>query len=137
VNVMNNSDNNGSINEPCSLDSRRFPAPARDAALDPSQPRLSVVLGFRDWGLDRLDLTLRAHRASSLADSLELVVVDYGSKDAAAVQRTAQRWQAKVCRVQTRGRWNRSRSLQTASPFSEITALDNRERESLFVEATK
>src|SRR5688572_14045697 len=90
---------------------REHLAAASTAAGQAEPPPLSVIVGFRDWGLERLDLALGAHRASTLGDRLELIVVDYGSKDAQAVQRVAQRWDARLCRAQVRGRWNRSRCL--------------------------
>jgi glycosyltransferase involved in cell wall biosynthesis len=92
------------------VDVQRSPA-AQPEGREPLQPRLSVIIGFRDWGLERLELALRAHRASSLADQLELVVVDYGSKDSVAVAAATERWKATLCRVETRRQWNRSHCL--------------------------
>jgi glycosyltransferase involved in cell wall biosynthesis len=75
-------------------------------------PRISVVMGFRDWGLDRLGLALQAHRLGTMPEEeVELIVVDYGSADVEAIVGTTNRWGARVVRVNARGRWNRSHCL--------------------------
>jgi glycosyltransferase involved in cell wall biosynthesis len=74
-------------------------------------PRVSVIMGFRDWGLERLELALKAHRLSTMSSEMELIVVDYGSKDDNMVRETANRWEAQVYRVESLGPWNRSHCL--------------------------
>src|SRR5262245_49100986 len=91
-------------------------------------PRISVVMGFRDWGLDRLGLALQAHRQSTLSEGdVELIIVDYGSADHESIVRTAMQWAAKVIRVDARGRWNRSHCLNVgirAARASRILTTD-------------
>jgi hypothetical protein len=72
---------------------------------------VSVVMGVRDWPLDRLALAVRAHRQSSLGDALDVIVVDYGSANPLDVRRTVQAEGARVVRAEAGGRWNRAAAL--------------------------
>lgn len=75
-------------------------------------PEISVIMGFRDWGVDRLRLAVRSHRRCTLESDLEVIVVDYGSRDAGEVRRTVEEEGAQVVRVEAAGRpWSRSRAL--------------------------
>ncbi|KAA2285368.1 glycosyltransferase [Arenimonas fontis] len=73
--------------------------------------RLSVVICFRDWGLDRLALAIRSHRESSLGDAVEIIVSDYGSADVEAVRSVVEGNGAIHVRTETNGPWSRSRAL--------------------------
>ena len=72
---------------------------------------VSVVICFRDWGLDRLALALRSHAASTMRKELEVVVSDYGSKDAESVRRIVQTHGGVYIRTEVDGPWSRSRAL--------------------------
>jgi glycosyltransferase involved in cell wall biosynthesis len=48
--------------------------------------KLSVVLGIRNWGLDRLEVCLRSHRDSEMREGLEVVVSDFGSENASEIK---------------------------------------------------
>lgn len=74
---------------------------------------VSVIIGFRDWGLDTLEFVIKTHKLSSLGDRLEVIVSDYGSEDADEVQQRCEAAGAKVVRTQRSGfpRWNRSAAL--------------------------
>lgn len=75
-------------------------------------PLLSIIIGFRDWGLDRLDATIRAHRAHAPSDcEIEVIVSDYGSKEEKEVRRVAHSAGARVARSARVGPWNRSAAL--------------------------
>ena len=75
-------------------------------------PRVSVIIGFRDWGVERLRLAVRSHRQSTLASDLEVIVVDYGSRDAACVRRAVEEEGGRPVRVEAGGRpWSRARAL--------------------------
>jgi glycosyltransferase involved in cell wall biosynthesis/predicted O-methyltransferase YrrM len=78
---------------------------------DRHAPELSIVIGFRDWGLDTLRLAVRAHRRSSMAARTEIIVVDYGSRDATGVRRAVESEGGRVLRVEAEGRWSRGRAL--------------------------
>jgi glycosyltransferase involved in cell wall biosynthesis len=90
-------------------------------------PLLSVVICFRDWGLDRLSAAVRAHLAQGLP--LEVVVSDYGSRDAQEVRDAVEPLGARVARTDTDGPWNRSASLNAGvlaarAPFVVTTDAD-------------
>ncbi len=75
-------------------------------------PRVSVIIGFRDWGVERLRLAVRSHRGSTLAAELEIIVVDYGSRDAAGVRHAVEQEGGRLLRVEAGGRpWSRARAL--------------------------
>lgn len=91
------------------------------------RPELSVVICFRDWGLDRLTAAVRAHLAQPLA--VEVVVSDFGSKDAAGVRQAVEPVGARVARTDTEAPWNRSASLNAGvlasrAPFVVTTDAD-------------
>lgn len=73
---------------------------------------LSIVIGFRDWGLDRLELALRAHRkkSASLPAPVELIVVDFGSADANGVRKVVEGAGAVCVRVEAQ-KWSRAQAL--------------------------
>ncbi len=54
------------------------------------RPALSVVIGIRNWGLDRLDVAIRAHLGSSI-HGIEVVISDYGSENHRDVEAIAHR----------------------------------------------
>jgi len=75
-------------------------------------PRVSVIIGFRDWGVERLRLAVRSHRQSTLQADLEVIVVDYGSRDAACVRRAVEEEGGHLVRVEAAGQpWSRARAL--------------------------
>jgi glycosyltransferase involved in cell wall biosynthesis len=75
----------------------------------------SVIIGFRDWGLDRLALALRSHAEASMARELEIIVSDYGSQDAKSVAEVTARYGAKCVRTEVKGPWSRSRALNAGA----------------------
>ena len=75
-------------------------------------PRVSVIIGFRDWGVERLRLAVRTQRRSALSADLEVIVVDYGSRDGAVVRRAVVEEGGRLVRVEASGRpWSRARAL--------------------------
>lgn len=73
--------------------------------------QLSVIIGFRDWGLERLQLALRAHAASRYSDGFEVLVSDYGSVDSKPIQQVAEASGARYVRTEVDGPWSRARAL--------------------------
>lgn len=74
---------------------------------------VTVVICFRDWGLDRLLTAVRSHNRNAIdaGVSLEIIVSDYGSKDPRAVAEALRLLKCRVVRTETSGPWNRSASL--------------------------
>jgi glycosyltransferase involved in cell wall biosynthesis len=76
-----------------------------------SSPLLSVVICFRDWGLDRLLTAVRAHFLSAGNLPIEVIVSDYGSQNANDISNAVSQLGARVVRTNTTLPWSRSASL--------------------------
>lgn len=75
-------------------------------------PELSVVIGFKDWGLERLAGAVRSLAASLSGLSAEIIVSDYGSVgDVDAVRQALENLGAVYVYTATNGVWSRSRAL--------------------------
>lgn len=74
-------------------------------------PLVSVIIGFKDWGLERLELSVRSIHDSLEGIQHEVVISDYGSEDTASVAESAQRVNGRHIIVETDGEWSRSRAL--------------------------
>lgn len=74
---------------------------------------ISVVICFRDWGLDRLLAAVRSHyvNAHDAGLSIEVVVSDFGSRDPVAVRDALRETGCVIARTDTDRPWNRSASL--------------------------
>ncbi|WP_435736966.1 glycosyltransferase [Cellulosimicrobium sp. PMB13] len=70
----------------------------------------SIVIGFRDWGLGRLELCLKALKGAFAGTGYEAIVSDFGSSDAASVQKVAENAGAKYVYTHS-DVWARSRAL--------------------------
>ncbi|SDF72788.1 Glycosyltransferase, GT2 family [Cellulosimicrobium cellulans] len=57
-------------------------------------PEVSVVIGFKNWGLERLSVCLASLRATTYEGGLQIVVSDYGSDRPEDVRRVAEEWGA-------------------------------------------
>ena len=77
------------------------------------RPTISVVICFRDWGLDRLCTAIRTHFANAriCGIEIEVIVSDYGSMDADRVKSAVLLVVAKVVRTATTRPWSRAASL--------------------------
>lgn len=76
-----------------------------------SRPQASVVIGFKDWGLDRLQRCIGSIFGSFGELSVEVIVSDYGSADGVSVAQAAESSGARCVRTETDGTWSRSRAL--------------------------
>ncbi|MGP5626941.1 glycosyltransferase family 2 protein [Brachybacterium alimentarium] len=76
-----------------------------------SAPLVSVIIGFKDWGLERLELSVRSIHDSLEGIQHEVVISDYGSEDTASIAESTQRVGARHVIVETDGEWSRSRAL--------------------------
>jgi GT2 family glycosyltransferase len=74
---------------------------------------ISVVICFRDWGLDRLMAAIRSHFANAriCGIDIEVIVSDYGSRNASEVASAVEALGARVVRTDTSGPWSRAASL--------------------------
>lgn len=77
---------------------------------------ISVLLPVRDWDLKRVDLCLRSIEASN-GCTVEVVVVDYGSRDPDGVRRLALQHGCTFTRVEA-AEWSRSNAMNTAALMS-------------------
>lgn len=97
---------------------------------------LSVVIGFRDWGLDRLSLSIK-----SLIDSFgqidgEVIVSDYGSADPRAVEEAVTEAGGTYLRVETTDVWSRSRALNAGLAIAKGDLLACTDADMLFTPGT-
>ena len=73
---------------------------------------ISVVICFRDWGLDRLIAAVRLHRMNIPQDvTHEVIVSDYGSQDPEKVRQAVEAAGGRVVRTETNAPWSRSAAL--------------------------
>ncbi|WP_109471089.1 glycosyltransferase [Ornithinimicrobium cavernae] len=71
----------------------------------------SVVIGFKDWGLDRLQRCITSVQGSFAEVTVEVIVSDYGSLEGEPVAAAAAEAGARYVRTETDGTWSRSRAL--------------------------
>lgn len=73
---------------------------------------LSVVIGFRNWGLDRLLANVEMHLLNASDSNIEVIVSDYGSENPDAVKSAVEKIGGCVVRTDSQSRhWNRSAAL--------------------------
>ena len=92
-----------------------------------NQYEVSVVIGFKDWGLDRLEMTIRSLIYASGSRAVQVVVSDYGSTDHESVRACAESAGATYIYTPTNGTWSRSRALNagfTVSTGDVVIATD-------------
>lgn len=93
---------------------------------------VSVVIGFKDWGIERLLLSV-----SSLVDSFgdlrgEVIVSDYGSSDCPGVREMVEDLGARYVFTHTNGIWSRSRALNAGFAVSSGRVLVSTDADMLF-----
>lgn len=93
---------------------------------------VSVVIGFKDWGIERLLLSV-----SSLVDSFgelhgEVIVSDYGSNDCPGVKEKVEGLGARYVYTRTDGVWSRSRALNAGFAVSTGRVLVSTDADMLF-----
>ena len=72
---------------------------------------VSVVIGFKDWGRDRLLVSIRTIIDALSGVSGEVIVSDYGSADAADLRGQVEAAGARYVYTSTDGTWSRARAL--------------------------
>ena len=98
-------------------------------------PDLSVVIGFRDWGLDRLAANVRMHLRHAGPVQTEVVVSDYGSADPAAVRDAVEAAGGRIARTDTDEPWNRSAALNAGVEAARARAIVTTDADILFTPA--
>jgi GT2 family glycosyltransferase len=98
----------------------------------PSSIDVSVVIGFKDWGIERLLLSV-----SSLVNSFgqlrgEVIVSDYGSVDCPGVRAMVEEIGARYVYTPTDGVWSRSRALNAGFAVSTGSVLVSTDADMLF-----
>ncbi|MHA7274496.1 glycosyltransferase [Arthrobacter sp. TMT4-20] len=101
------------------------------------QPDLSIVFGFRDWGLDRLALSIQSIRASVDEHIAEIIVSDFGSKDPHQVKEKCESLGAVYSRTETPdGKWSRSKALNAGFARSHGKVLVSTDADMIFAPGT-
>ncbi len=98
-------------------------------------PDLSVIIGFRDWGLDRLAANVHMHLRHAGPVRTEIVVSDYGSADPGAVRGAVEAAGGRVARTDTSGPWNRSAALNAGVEAARADIVVTTDADILFAPA--
>ncbi|MDQ0865811.1 glycosyltransferase family 2 protein [Arthrobacter globiformis] len=93
---------------------------------------VSVVIGFKDWGVERLFLAV-----SSLVHSFgdlvgEVIVSDYGSRECPDLKEQIEALGARYVYTETNGVWSRSRALNAGFAISRGRVLVSTDADMLF-----
>lgn len=81
--------------------------------------KISVVIGFRDWGLLRLTLAVQSIQRSFGAVPGEVIISDYGSTEPSPNRELAETLGAKYVFTENDGPWSRSRALNAGFAVAE------------------
>lgn len=76
-----------------------------------SELSASVVIGFKDWGLDRLQRCIRSIQMSFDDLPIEVITSDYGSADGPAVREATEAAGGVYVRTESGESWSRSRAI--------------------------
>lgn len=74
------------------------------------RPLVSVIISFKDWGHERLELSIGSIHGSLGEIPHEVIIADYGSADAESITAVAARAGARHERIATDGEWSASRA---------------------------
>ena len=81
-------------------------------------PDVSVVIGFKDWGLRRVLLSARSILAAFGELRGEVIVSDYGSRNTEGVREAVEALGARYVYTETDGVWSRTRALNAGFAVS-------------------
>ena len=100
-------------------------------------PSLSVVIGFRDWGLDRLLANVEMHFLHASDKNIEVIVSDYGSKNPDAVKSAVEKIGGRVVHTNSQSRhWNRSAALNAGVEHANGDIIVTTDADILFTATT-
>lgn len=93
---------------------------------------VSVILGFKNWGLERLSITLSHLVPQTLSIGGEVIVVDYGSDAPDSIEAVVSAHGARVVRVENGNPWSRSRAMNAGVAASTGRYLITTDADMLF-----
>lgn len=93
---------------------------------------VSVVIGFKDWGVERLLLSVQSILSSFGSLKGEVIVSDYGSRNPGDLRNTIEELGAKYVYTDTDGTWSRSRALNAGFAVSAGDVLISTDADMLF-----
>lgn len=93
---------------------------------------VSVVIGFKDWGVGRLRMAVRTIQESFGTLSGEVIVSDYGSSDFVDTRRAMEAIGAIYVYTPTDGVWSRSRALNAGFAVSSGQVLISTDADMIF-----
>lgn len=97
---------------------------------------ISVVIGFRDWGAQRLNLAVKSVRNSFGSLAGEVILVDYGSRDPSVASEISERFKLKLAQVFDAPVWSRSRALNAGFALAEGDLYVSTDADMLFAPGT-
>lgn len=97
---------------------------------------ISVVLGYKDWGVWRLVGAVRSLKAALANIESEIIVSDYGSADYIDHKERIEAEGAIFVRTETNGIWSRSRALNAGLQVAEGEILVTTDADMVFTPAT-
>lgn len=93
---------------------------------------ISVVIGFRDWGAQRIRMAVKSIQESFGSYDGEVIISDYGSIDRSSVELVAQETGAKYIYTAGDPVWSRSRALNAGFTVAEGKILVSTDADMLF-----
>lgn len=97
---------------------------------------ISIVIGFKDWGADRLLGAVRSLIAATQNVNAEIIVSDYGSQAKLESREAIRDLGAKYLYVATNGIWSRSRALNAGLKVASGRILATTDADMVFTEGT-
>lgn len=94
--------------------------------------KVSVVIGFKDWGAPRLEASARSIMASFGGVQGELIISDYCSADPTTANRVVEAVGARLVRTEGDLVWSRSRALNAGFAAAEGELLISTDADMLF-----
>ena len=93
---------------------------------------VSVVIGFKDWGINRLSLAVKSIQGSFGTLRGEVIVSDYGSASWKSTKTRMEELGATYVRTETDGKWSRSRALNAGFAVSKGKVLISTDADMVF-----
>lgn len=97
---------------------------------------VSVVIGFRNWGHERLRLALSSIQAAFGACRGEVILVDYGSTDPEPARAAAESTDSRLVRIDDVKVWSRSGALNAGFAHARGRLLISTDADMLFAPGT-
>lgn len=97
---------------------------------------LSVVVCFKDWGLDRLIGVTKSIKASGLGPLQQIIIADYGSTKSEGYRETLEALGAEYYYFATDGTWSRSRALNLGISKAKGQYIVTTDADMLFLPST-